>query len=169
MKIDVSNLLKQVGATHKVEGSEALSFKEDDLKLSSPVRVKLKLVNTGRTVLITGLLKTTVRLGCCRCLKEFDYPINIKIEEEYSKKHFSSQNIKEGEEAELKEKDLVFEIGEDNVIDLDEAIRQNIIVALPIKPLFSKLCRGLPEAKEAKKKSMDPRLAKLKEFKNAGS
>lgn len=173
MKIDVSDLLKSFGAELKIDRSETLSFppiggadKEESLNLTSPVQVKLKLTNTGDTVLVSGTLKTTIELSCCRCLKEFDHPVNIKIEEEYSKKKSALPGSKD-EEIELKEKDFVFEIGEDNIIDLDEAIRQNIIVSLPIKPLCSKFCKVAAPAKE-NKKSVDPRLAKLKSFKILG-
>lgn len=170
MKIDVSDLLKHVGAELKVDKSEDLSFDKDEVNLSSPVSVKLKLMNTGSVILVSGGLKTRVRLCCCRCLKEFDLPVNINIEEEYAKKLAAGKpGNKRNEEIELKEKDFLFEIGEDNIIDLDEAIRQNIIVALPIKPLCSKLCKGIGLMAGAKSKSPDPRLAKLKEFKNAGS
>jgi uncharacterized protein len=174
MKIDVTDLLKSFGAQLKLDISETLSFppigdadKEDRLNLTSPVHVKFKLTNTGRSVLVSGTLKTTVRTTCSRCLKDFDLPVDIKIEEEYSKKPFVPRVKKAGEEIELKEKDFVFEISEDNIIDLDEAIRQNIIVDLPIKPICNKACK-LPELVKDKKKETDPRLEKLKTIKLTG-
>jgi len=174
MKIDVTDLLKSFGAEIKLDRSETLSFppvgdadKDDRLDLTSPVNVKLKLTNTGRSVLVSGTLKTTVRMACCRCLKDFDLPVAVKIDEEYSKRQTPPRAWKAGEEIELKEKDFVFEIGEDNIIDLDEAIRQNIIVNLPIKPVCSKSCK-LPEVANDKKKKIDPRLAKLAEIKLTG-
>jgi uncharacterized protein len=181
MKIDVTDLLKSFGAQLKLDISETLSFpparfdarrvgdadKEDRLNLTSPVHVKLKLVNTGRSILVSGTLKTTVRMACSRCLKDFDLPAVLKIEEEYGKRRAIPRAGKAGEEIELKEKDFVFEIGEDNIIDLDEAIRQNIIVDLPIKPLCNKACK-LPEPVKDKKKDTDPRLAKLKSIKLTG-
>ncbi len=172
MKIDVSDLLKSLGAELKVNESERISLAGDDVELTSPVTVALKLVNTGGTVLVTGTLKTSVKLNCVRCLKEFDQPVSIKIEEEYAKK-VPSRKADKDEEIELKDEDFVFEIGEDNVIDLDEAIRQNTIVSLPIKPLCDKACK-LKEPTKEKGKKIDPRLAKLTELKigvnkNAGT
>jgi len=174
MKIDVTDLLKSFGDELKIDRSETLSFpplgdadKEDRLNLTSPVHVKLKLMNTGGTVLVSGTLKTTVKLTCSRCLKNFDLPVGIKIDEEYSKRQSVSRSGKAGEEIELKEKDFVFEIGKDNIIDLDEAIRQNIIVDLPIKPVCNKACK-LPETVKDKEKKTDPRLAKLRSIKLTG-
>jgi len=167
MKIDVSDLLKSLGAALKIDETETFDFKEDNLSLSSPVKVELKLTNAGGTVLVAGTLKTTVKLCCCRCLKEFDHPVSIKIEEEYSKRKPALRSGKAGEEIELKEKDFVFEISEDNIIDLDEAVRQNIIVNLPIKPVCNKACK-LPEIVKDKGKKTDPRLAKLRSIKLTG-
>jgi uncharacterized protein len=125
------------------------------------------LINTGRSVLVSGTLKTTVRMSCSRCLKNFDLPVILGIEEEYSKNAPVIRVKKAGEEIELKEKDFVFEIGKDNIIDLGEAIRQNIMVNLPIKPVCNKACK-LPEPLKDKKKNVDPRLAKLAEIKLTG-
>jgi len=169
MKIDVSELLKSVGTEHKVSFSEELSFKDDGLILTSPVEVTLKLVNTGETVLVTGTIKSRVKLCCCRCLKDFDAPVCIKIDEQYRKKQpVSRKQIKKDEEIELKDEDIFFDIGEDNVIDMDEAIRQNIIVSLPIKPLCNKLCKGMEGMETVKKRIPDPRLSKLKNINLSG-
>ena len=168
MKIDISDLLKSVGAELKIDKSEDLKFNKDELNLSSPVSLKLSLVNTGKTVLVSGTLKTKVRLECSRCLKEFEYPVSIKIEEEYVSKASTGRNKREEpEELELKDDDFVFEIDEKNIIDLDEAIRQNIIVSLPIKQLCSKSC-SVDKLVKSKEKSVDPRLEKLKSIKITG-
>ncbi len=158
MKIDVTDLLKSVGAELKIDRRESLVF-EDAIELTSPVQVKLKLTNTGETILVSGTIKTDLKLCCCRCLKDFKYPVNIKIEEEYSKK--SPVIRSKNKEIELKEKDFVFEIGGNNIIDLDEAIRQNLIVNIPIKPICSKTCK-IESISVDKGKSIDPRLLKLK-------
>jgi len=159
MKIDVSEVLKAIGNEMTIEESENISFPQDDLILTKPVKFKIHLVSTGRTILLKGKLKTMVKLTCCRCLKDFDYSISIDIEEEYSKKPpIVKSKVKE---AELKEKDLIFKIEDDNTIDLSETIRQNLLISLPIKPLCTPSCKGIEE-KRQKEKQVDPRLAKLK-------
>jgi uncharacterized protein len=170
MKIDVSDLLKSLGSVLKVDEEEKISLNDDDIALTAPVRAKLKLVNTGTSVLVSGSLKTTARLDCSRCLKKFDMPVDINIEEEYVKSLENSSCDSENEEfdeVELKDKDMVFEIDENNIIDLDEAIRQNILVSFPIKVLCSKTCK-LPDPSSGKSKKIDPRLEKLKSIKITG-
>jgi uncharacterized protein len=170
MKIDVSDLLKSLGAVLKVEEEEKISLDDDDITLVAPVNARLKLVNTGTSVLVSGSIKTTARLDCSRCLKKFDMPVDLNIEEEYVKDPENSlcdDENDEFDEIELKDKDMVFEIDENNIIDLDEAIRQNILVSFPIKALCSKTCK-LPDTSSGKKKKIDPRLEKLKTIKITG-
>jgi uncharacterized protein len=170
MKIDVTDLLKSLGEVLKVEAEEKISLNDEDIALTSPVSIKLKLVNTGGRVLVTGKLVTTAKMECGRCLKKFDMPVDIYVEEEYVKSLENSQCDSENEECveiELKDKDMALEIDKNNIIDLDEAIRQNILVSLPIKPLCSRSCK-LPDVSSGKSKKTDPRLEKLKTLKITG-
>jgi uncharacterized protein len=107
---------------------------------------------------------TKVRLACCRCLKEFDLPLDIEIEEEYSKRIVTERRSQTKNDVKLNEEDFIFPVSEDNKIDMTEAIRQNILTSLPIKPLCNEACRGLPADKKSVKLP-DPRLLKLKEIK----
>jgi len=164
VKIDISEVLKAVGNEMKLEEAEKISFPQDDLILSKPVKFKMRLINAGRTVLLRGNIKTAAKLNCCRCLKDFEWPVSVDIEEEFARKNHKSdkKNVKNKTgEIELEKEDFIFEIGDDNSIDLAETIRQNLLTVLPIKPLCSKNCKGIGgEAKKEKK--LDPRLAKLK-------
>ncbi|MBI5078545.1 hypothetical protein HZB08_00795, partial [Candidatus Saganbacteria bacterium] len=54
--------------------------------------------------------------------------------EEYAKT-LPEAKVKKGKEIELKEADFVYSIEKDNSLDLDEIVRQNLLLALPIKPL----------------------------------
>jgi len=51
--------------------------------------------------------------------------------------------VKQKEETELKESDFVYPVEKDNTIDLNELIRQNILLALPIKSLCDNNCKGV--------------------------
>ena len=148
MKIDVGELLKDIGNEADVEEEAKLSWPADSLYIEGPVKVVLHLVNTGEGILATGSLRAKVNLECSRCGKPFMAALNAKIEEQYSREATD---------------DLIFPIGSDDFIDLSEAIRQNLIISLPIKTICSKDCR-LPEGFARKnEKEPDPRLAKLKE------
>jgi len=69
------------------------------------------------------------------------------------------------DDRELGDDDFVYKIDEDGKIDLHEAIRQNIIVDLPMRFICKENCPGITEMKDSKEKEIDPRLEKLKELK----
>lgn len=141
MKIDLTELLREIGAEADIEEEEKVSFPEDGLVLTRPVKVKAHLTNMGPSVLVNMALETEAELECSRCLGGFRCPLTCRVDEEYSvAPPFPAGGKKK--EFELKEKDFVYPIGKDNALDLDEIIRQNLILALPIKPLCQNNCKG---------------------------
>ena len=183
MQIDVSKLLKAPGEKEEVKFNDLIHYEDDAVKIVSPVRAGLRLVNTGRTILLTGTAQMKVQLTCCRCLKPFILPVKLELEEEYALKHRKEEEKVSGclgasrgrrktgkdrvAEVELRDEDFVFEIGADNTIDLFEAIRQNLLATIPIKPICNDKCKGLlvPGEVNSGKKAIDPRLKKLEEWK----
>jgi len=139
IRIDITPLLESVGHTIGIEVEEKASYPEDNLILCDPVKVTGELTNAGERILLKGKVSTTARMNCGRCLNEYAQPLEFKIEEEYAKKGLSKKDLKN--EIELGEKDFIYEVGSDNMIDLSEVIRQNILTEMPIQPLC-KECKG---------------------------
>ncbi|MFC1568126.1 DUF177 domain-containing protein [Candidatus Margulisiibacteriota bacterium] len=140
MKIDLTELLQKVGNEADIEQEDKVSFPDDDLNLTQPVKIDLHLVNTGPSVLLLGTAETEAELECSRCLKKYLVPLKIELEEEFSQAPLVP---KKGKESELKAEDFVSPIGKDNTIDLTELIRQDLLLALPIKTLCEPDCKGI--------------------------
>jgi uncharacterized protein len=134
MKIDLTELLQKIGNEADVALEQRLDFSEDGLILVGPVKINLHLVNTGTSVLLNGRAEATVEQECSRCLKKFQASVVAKLAEEYSKTPPEPKG-KKGKEVELMK---------DNTLDLKETIRQNLLLALPMKPLCRPDC-SLPE------------------------
>lgn len=124
LKIDITPLLKNVGRVIEVDETEEISFPEDNLILVSPVEVKGEITNTGSSLLFLGNIKTRARLNCGRCGAEFELPLKVDIEEEYSRSQPKDN--------------AVFRVEGNNTIDLTEAVRQDLLTELPIQPLCDK-------------------------------
>lgn len=147
--IDISPLLKSVGKILKIDETETVSYPEDGLDVVKPVHFSGELINTGRIIVLKGSVDTALKLECGRCLKEYNYPVRMKIEEEY--KHANANEFDDEEDAgdpktgevELKDEDLALEVGPDNLLNVSEAIRQNLLTEIPIKPLCKELCPRL--------------------------
>lgn len=91
-----------------------------------------------RNVTVRGNIRAGLELECCRCLAKFDLPV-----EEDFKYTFTQAPDALDEEIELTYEDLDFAYFEGDIIELDQAIAEQIILQIPIKPLCSDSCRGL--------------------------
>lgn len=141
MKIDLTELLSKDGNEADIEVEEKVSFPEDGLVLTHPVKIMAHLVNAGPLVLVNGTIETEAELECSRCLKKFQASLTTKIAEEYSK-GLPGPTVKKGKEVELKAEDFVYSLDKENTLDLGETIRQNLLLALPIKILCQTNCKG---------------------------
>jgi uncharacterized protein len=162
MKIDVSELFRKK-VTHKnidlvVDGSEVFSLSQD-IRIDNPINVKGVLSLSGDILHFDGQIKCDAILQCSRCTEEFVYSVDIEAHEEFS---HNDEN---------EDDNIIFIEGDK--IDITEIIENNILLALPIKPLCSESCKGLCQscgtnlnnnACKCDDVEVDPRLAQLKDF-----
>ena len=141
MKIDLTEVLQKIGNEADVDLAQKLNFPGDGLDLAGPAKIELHLVNTGASVLLNGTVEAAVEQECSRCLQKFQAPVVVKLAEEYAKTPPEPKG-KKGKEIELREQDFVYPIAGDNTLDLEETIRQNLLLALPMKPLCKPDCKG---------------------------
>jgi uncharacterized protein len=145
VKIDLTELMQKVGSEADVEQTEKVSFPEDALNLTKPVKIKIHLINSGSSVLMNGVAEAEAELECSRCLKTFKFPLSVKIEEEFTKEPFVAKG---GKEIELREEDFTCPIEKDNTIDLTELIRQELLLAMPISTICNADCKGVQKEEE---------------------
>jgi uncharacterized protein len=140
VRIDVSELLKEVGRTSSLKDEIKPSYGEEGLSFKEPVKIDIDLLNTGSSILLTGTLDTKIEAECVRCLKKFTVPLHIELDEEFSRRKKEARP--HGGEIQLTEKDFVFALEDEHILDLEEAIRENLLMARPLKPLCSADCKG---------------------------
>jgi len=172
MEINVSQQLKApIGYIREYEVDELVDIL--GINVGSRVQGSVKLTRTNRGILVQGTLHTNTPVECSRCLKVFDYPLTIKIEEEY----FPVIDVNSGTPLEIPDEPGSFTIDEHHILDLSEAIRQNALLAIPMKPLCREDCAGLCQVCgkdlnkgqcRCKKTEIDPRWSKLVKLASAG-
>jgi len=138
MKIDLSEIARTPGMHATQEIDEPCP---DDMGVTCtvPIKGQVSFTNTGSLLILKGEVCTEVRLECGRCLSEFQYPIAAEIQEEYR-----LQRIGDAIRVyPLDEDDAVSNLVVNNVLDLDELIRQSVLIAIPIQPLCKADCKGL--------------------------
>jgi uncharacterized protein len=138
MQINVSQLLKEgIGSVRDYEISGTIDT--TDSGSSSPIRGEVRLMRTSRSILVKGKLYLTIDATCSRCLKTFDCPLTLDIEEEF----FPVLDASSGTPLPLPDEPSSFSIDEHQLLDLSEAARQYAILAIPMKPLCRNDCPGM--------------------------
>ncbi len=138
MQLNVSQLLQSpVGTTRDYQVNETVDVFGDGN--GYPIQGEITLMRTHRNILLKGVVTTEVELTCSRCLSPFRRPLSLNIEEEY----VPTVDIFSGVPLPLPEEAGSFAIDEHHVIDFIEAIRQYIVLAIPMKPLCREECAGL--------------------------
>jgi uncharacterized protein len=138
MEINVSQQLKaSIGTLREYDICDELDISGSGKK--NLIRGTVTLTRTNRGILVQGKIQTEVSTECSRCLNFFDCHLTINIEEEY----FPIIDVNSGSALEIPDEPDSFRIDEHHILDLKEVIRQNALLAIPMKPLCSEDCPGI--------------------------
>jgi uncharacterized protein len=138
MRISVLNELRQpVGSVTAFDFDEA-AIRLQDAEASS-LSGTLTLVRTNRGLLAT--LRATCRISeqCARCLTATQCPVPIAFEEEF----IPVLDANTARRIRVSNRDDVFRIAPDFMLDLGEPLRQYMLMLEPPKPLCRSDCAGL--------------------------
>ena len=122
---------------------------------------------TVQTSIAGDSVSTTVELACSRCLEGFRVPMDPSFDLLF----LPATAEPHATEQEVEDDDLGTSYYRDGVIDLADVVREQLSLALPMKPLCQETCKGLcPEcgtnlntgACDCTHRWDDPRLAPLK-------
>ena len=107
----------------------------------SALELDLRLESVVEGVLVSGTVSATVAGECVRCLEPVSRPLVVDLQELYAYPgrepdgHFGrSEPDEEPEELPLLDGDL---------LDLEPAVRDAVVLALPFRPLCREDCAGL--------------------------
>ncbi|MBA3449927.1 MAG: DUF177 domain-containing protein [Chloroflexia bacterium] len=158
--VNVVGLLKsETGATRSFR-LELDRFVVDEETIARDIRGEVRL-----TRLRDGIMASVAAIGivpstCVRCLRDYDQPFTVSFDEEYQQ----TVDVRTGADldGEAALDDLVSRIDENHELDLREPLRQEILVALPMRPDCGEDCPG-PDVLEAgaDDEVVDERLAAL--------
>ncbi|MBC8412193.1 MAG: DUF177 domain-containing protein [Nitrospira sp.] len=152
--------------------SQELKLQFDEAESPAAAVASLRLFRYGKTVLIKGTVKIILRLQCVRCLKDYEYSLDTLISEEYE----PAGKVGNEDQKELTKKDLQTGCYVDDLIDLEVLIREQVLLAIPMKPVCSEQCKGFCSSCgkdlntgscSCRQEEVDPRLAPLEKLKKA--
>ena len=142
MKLDLNEVATHLGKRIRYEIDESpIVDEESGLKCVAPIKGEVTFSNAGRPIVARGSFTTSLELECARCLENFRLNVASPVEEEVELAGSLVQSeAEEAEEPPVKELEGIFV---DNVLDITELLRQDILLAVPIKPICSETCKGL--------------------------
>jgi uncharacterized protein len=118
---------------------EEVAHAGDSYRIVAPVVLDFDVHKDKERFRLVGTVRTELELLCSRCLEPFRLPVDASFDLRFlPAAHMATQ-----EERELQEEDFEISYYRDDQIDLDELLREQFYLALPMKPLCSEACRGL--------------------------
>ena len=162
MNIDIKSLL--CGEKREIEFSYTipLDYSENGYTVSGDAQVDGSVKDMGGYMQLASECKAQYKTQCARCLKALDGVCSVSFVRTVATKL----------ESEDDEEYLL--VGEGSVINIDEAISEELLLSLPFRSLCREDCKGLCPKCGCNKnetecscvtKELDPRWAALKAFK----
>jgi uncharacterized protein len=140
MLFNVAQLMKSdVGASFVTDFREDDEVALDDLKVVGPIAGHARMRRTNQGLLIDGWVDLTLELTCTRCLKDFEQPMHVTFAEQF----YPTIDIVTGAPMPAFDEEEIFPIDDHHQVDLTEAVRQNVLIALPMVTICREDCKGL--------------------------
>ena len=108
-----------------------------EYRVEGPIAVSVSFYRAGTELFFTGSLRAHTGAVCARCAEEFDADHDRTFRFVLSPKSIGYDSDS------LRAEDLEFSLYEGEDVDLDPLIREQVLLALPTRPLCKEDCRGL--------------------------
>jgi uncharacterized protein len=108
----------------------------------SAVKCHAQMHKMAQIVSVDGSAETVIRMQCSRCLEEHQLDIRVEFHQDYVEQ-LPQVVDEDGGELELSAEQMGLELFDGEIIDLQDEIQQQIVLALPPRPLCSEKCKGL--------------------------
>ncbi len=119
MKIDINKIPLEGLTLEEEVNPSALDLETDIVKFLEPIKIRAEVSKITNAVTVNLSLSGSIHLNCSRCLREFNVALKKILRLNYQ--------VNKSEP----------------IIDLDQDIKEEIILDYPIKPLCNPDCKGL--------------------------
>jgi uncharacterized protein len=170
MQLDLTRYRQPVSQFGRTFSPEEIDQEGDGYQVVAPVQLDLEIHKDKDRFRLVGTTQTELEVPCSRCLEPYRMPFEGTIDVRY----LPVSELAAEDDREVAEEDLDTSFYRDDQIDLNELLREQFYLALPMKPLCRDECAGLcPQCGtnlnagtcECTSQWEDPRLAPLKGLK----
>jgi uncharacterized protein len=169
MRIELENLEGGKSGFAHVYNPDDLNPVDERVNLSAPATVNGKIRLAGNEVFVNGHVDARAEVECDRCLKPIELPVNADFELEY----ITGSEYESSAVAELTEAEMSVAVFDGEALDVDEIVKEQILLAVPTRMLCREDCKGIcPQCGtdrntgecNCETKEIDPRWAALKDL-----
>ncbi len=167
MQLDLTRYRQPLGHFSRTFAPGEVAEPGDAYRIAAPVELDFDIHKDKAKFRLDGTLRTELELPCSRCLEPFRLPVEAPFDLTY----LPASEMSTEHERELQDEDVETSYYRDDQIDLNELMREQFYLTLPMKPLCREDCKGLcPQCGtnlntgtcECATAWVDPRLASLK-------
>lgn len=147
MRVHIGRIKGEKGASLDFEFHESLPLPlTEERPQTVPVDVNGSVMNTSPGYLVHGRVQAEVPLRCDRCLNDYIESVDVDFDEPFYPKGSEPDHLPEESEEEgldLNEIEPDWTTFEGDAFDIEEIVREHLILALPAKALCEENCKGI--------------------------
>ena len=140
MRIEVENLTAAATPFEHTYRPEEMDLDEEGARVVGEAAVRGGATRKGQQVRLRGEIKTEVELLCDRCAAPERRALAVEFDTSFIPLEVEAVKA---ENVELQAEDLLLSAYEGDAVDLDELVREQILLALPTRHLCREDCKGL--------------------------
>ena len=170
MDLDLTRYRKPISDFARTFPPGEIGDEAEAYRIVAPVDLTFEIHKDKDKFRLVGNVKTELELDCSRCVE----PFRMSVDAPFDIRFLPVSEAAADPEREVDEEDLETSYYRDDRIDLNELLREQFYLALPMKPLCVDDCRGLcplcginlnTGACDCSPAWEDPRLAPLRQLK----
>ena len=140
MLLDLTRYRRPLESFQRTFQADDVGEPDDAYRVVAPVDLAFEVNKDKDKFRLVGTVKTELELPCSRCLEPYRLPVDAPFDLRFLPATEASTTEVERE---VEEEDLETSYYRDDQIDLNELLREQFYLALPMKPLCREDCRGL--------------------------
>ena len=174
MRVELARLDNKVGKFNHQYAAGELVLDDERVVLARAARVSGRVSRTEHKVVVEGEFSAIAEVECDRCLK----PVELPMRSDFRLEYVTAETYKSLEVAELAQEDLALSIFDGEFIDVDDILREQLLLAIPTHTICQENCKGFCPVCGANRNvtdcncnvtEMDPRWKGLKKLVNRKS
>jgi uncharacterized protein len=148
MKIETERIPQDgLSIEHRMQANDfeilKLLIAKGEAEFSDTIDIKLSILPRKDLIQVDGGVQARVRITCSRCAESYDAHLRRQFTLSYSRKIPQDLHRDETEGIELTAQQIGLILYQGDEIDLRDALAEQVVLALPYKPLCRHDCKGL--------------------------